>query len=99
MIKNFPPNTEPNLYAFTATIVGAITSNDFNNFELSSIGNWIILVGQYLVTVASQNQLLQSRKQNFNYFNNQKSNQNEIDYLLKAIKIIQEELEDIKKSI
>lgn len=101
MKNNFPPNTDPNLYAITATIVGAITSNDFNLFELSSIANWIILVGQYLLTVASQEQLIKSRSQNFNFFNDQKNNQsqNEIDYLLRTVKIIQDELENIKKSL
>lgn len=115
MHSSFPPNTDPNVFSFAAAVVGAISTGEFDVNELNSIGNWIILVGQYLLTFAAQQQLIESRMENFNINTNSKrykqggspyttgkSNQNqreEVDYLLEAVKIIQEELEKIKKNI
>ena len=58
MIRNFPPNYDPNLFSMVAAIAGAIVVGDFDDYELNSIGNWIILFGQYLLTFASQQQLI-----------------------------------------
>ena len=104
--ENFPPNTNPH------ACVG-----DFNANEQNSIGNWIIMVGQYVLTHAAQQQLIESRIENSNINinskkaksggsvytdnNENKSNQNqrnEVDMLIKAVKRMQEELENIKKS-
>lgn len=115
MIRNFPPNYDPNLFSMVAAIAGAIVVGDFDDYELNSIGNWIILFGQYLLTFASQQQLREQRIEGHNIninsrkakmggspYSNGKSNLNqqyEIDYLLKAIKIIEEKLNEINKKI
>jgi hypothetical protein len=113
MIKNFPPNTNPQLYSITAVIVGYAITDDFNVPELNSIGNWLILVGQYLLTFASQQQMIESRIDNNNIninskqakttgnpYTNGKSNQNtrqEVEYLLEAVNKMQKELENYTK--
>ena len=39
---------------------------DYNVNEQNSIGNWLILVGQFLLTNAAQQQLIESRIENTN---------------------------------
>jgi hypothetical protein len=115
MNKKFPPNTDPNLFSLYAVMVGYAIVNDFTMDEQNSIGNWIILVGQYLLTVSAQQQLIEARidnknininsreaKTTGNIYEGGKSNQNtreEVEYLLKAIKKMESELEQIKKDL
>ena len=111
--NNFPPNINPHLYAFLAVIVGAAIVDDFSVNEQSSIGNWLMLVSQYIITHASQQNLIEGRidRKNINinsnqfknggsHYHNNRSNQNsrdEVEYLMEAVKKIYEELEKIKK--
>lgn len=111
-MNNFPPNTDPNVFSLCAIIAGVISVQDFSMDELNSIGNWVILFGQYLLTVASQQQLIESRIENKNIninsrqaknggsvYTNGKSNQthrSEIDYLLEMMEKVQRELEQLK---
>ena len=67
-MNNFPPNTDPSIFTITAAIVGAISAGDFDDYELNSIGNWIILVGQYLLTYAAQMQLIENRIDRNNHY-------------------------------
>lgn len=90
MRNKFPPNTDPNIFAFTAAIIGAIVSDDFNAQELNSIGNWFELLGQYFLTYAAQKQLITSRN---NTNNNNKSQ--DIDNIQKAIKKIEAKLNEL----
>ena len=83
MTNKFPPNTDPNVFAFTAAIIGAIISDEFNAQELNSIGNWFELLGQYLLTYAAQKQLINSRNS---------SQTQDLNSILKAIKKIEDEL-------
>ena len=53
---NFPPNTDPHLFAMLAVTVGFASVGDYNANEQNSIGNWLILVGQYILTHAAQQQ-------------------------------------------
>lgn len=62
-MREFPPNTNPELFSITAIIVGLILEDDFNANELNSIGNWLILVGQITLTTAAQQQLIDGRYQ------------------------------------
>lgn len=61
MNTNFPPNIDPNTYSILAVLAGIISVDDFSMDELNSIGNWIILYGQYLLTVSAQQQLIEAR--------------------------------------
>lgn len=63
---NFPPNTDPHLYAVLAVTVGFACVSDYNANEQNSIGNWLILVGQYILTHAAQQQLIEARLENNN---------------------------------
>lgn len=60
-MKNFPPNFDPGLFSLSAVAVGAVLVDDFNANEQNSIGNWIVMVGQYMLTYAAQQQLIESR--------------------------------------
>jgi len=91
--ENFPPNINPQIYAWLASVVGSLLVGDFSALEQNSIGNWLIMVGQFILTNAAQQQLIEGRleKGNMNinsrehksggsYFaNNGKSNQNQRD--------------------
>lgn len=108
-MKNFPPNTDPFIFTITAAIVGAILTDDFDDYELNSIGNFIILVGQYLLTYAAQMQLIEARidRNNINinskeyknggspYRNGTKSNQNQRD----EVEYLLKAFEDMKKTL
>ena len=110
--KNFPPNINPNFFALSATLVGVALVDDFSAAEQSAIGNWLMLVSQYIITHAAQQNLIESRldKKNINinssqfksggsHYHNGKSNQNsreEIELLLESVKKIQEELKKLK---
>ena len=73
--SNFPPNTDPHLYAVLAVTVGFACVGDYNANEQNSIGNWLILVGQYILTHADQQQLIEARLENNNLnTNSQKHN-------------------------
>ncbi len=113
---NFPPSIDPHVFTLIAVAVGYACVGDYNANEQNSIGNWLIMVGQYVLTHAAQQQLIESRIENTNINinskkakkggsvytdNNQnKSNQNqrdEVDFLMNAVKKMQEKLEDIQK--
>ncbi len=117
MFQNFPPNINPQLFSILAVAVGAAIVDDFDVNEQNSIGNWVILVGQYLLTYAAQQALIEGRIDNYNVNINSrkaksggspytsshnKSNQNqrnEVDYLLRALQRMQQEIEKIKETI
>ena len=69
---NFPPNTNPHTFSLIAVAVGFACVGDYNANEQNSIGNWLILVGQYILTHAAQQQLIESRIENNNINSNSK---------------------------
>lgn len=89
-VENFPPNINPQVFSFLAVLIGAACVDDYSVNEQNSIGNWLILVGQFILTNAAQQQLIESRieHQNINinskehksggsyYAGGSKSNQN-----------------------
>lgn len=89
--NEFPPNMDPQLFSLSAVLIGASLANDFSVNEQYAIGNWLMLTSQYIITHASQQNLIEGRIQTPYY------NQNDIDYLLVAIQKIYDELEKIKK--
>lgn len=114
--NNFPPNIDPTTFAFTAVIIGAVIVGDLDVNEQNSIGNWFELVGQYILTNAAQQQVIEGRIENNNININSKkaksggghyttssnkSNQNqrnEVDFILREIQKIEQELQNIKKN-
>lgn len=73
---NFPPSTDPHLFAMLAVTVGFASVGDYNANEQNSIGNWLILVGQYILTHAAQQQLIETRLENNNLNINSQKNKN-----------------------
>lgn len=108
----FPPNINPSVFSFLAVLVGAGCVGDYDVNEQNSIGNWLILVGQFILTNAAQQQLIEGRLEAVNmninskqhkaggsYYTNGKSNQTqrmEVDFLLEAVAKLQKELQNIK---
>ena len=90
-VENFPPNINPQVFSFLAVLVGSALIGDYDVNEQNSIGNWLILVGQFMLTNAAQQQLIEGRIEHNNininskehksggsyYANNSKSNQNQ----------------------
>lgn len=66
--NNFPPNINPNIYAFSTYIIGMIIISDLNVTEQNTIGNWLMLLGQFIITNAGQQAMIESRieKNNIN---------------------------------
>ncbi len=89
--NNFPPDINPQVYSFIAVLIGSACVGDYNAAEQNSLGNWLILIGQFILTSAAQQQLIEGRIENSNininskeakmggsvYTNNSKSNQNQ----------------------
>ena len=73
---NFPPNTDPHLFSILAVSVGFACVGDYNANEQNSIGNWLILVGQYILTHAAQQQLIETRLENNNLNTNSQKHKN-----------------------
>lgn len=72
--SNFPPNINPTSYNFLAITIAIILVGDLNANEQNSLGNWFLLLGQYLATNAAQQQLIETRIENNNInINSQKS--------------------------
>ena len=88
-MKRFPNGIDPNLYALVGVAIAAVLSDEFNYYELNSLGNWLELMGQYILTIAAQESLNNNLIQNINNFS--------INDLIKAINKIENELEKIKK--
>ncbi len=73
---NFPPSIDPHTFSIIAVAVGYACVGDYNANEQNSIGNWLILVGQYILTHAAQQQLIESRIENNNINSNSKKAKN-----------------------
>ena len=63
-MNQFPPNTNPEVFSISAIIVALLIEDDFTSDELNSIGNWLFLLGQFILTTAAQQQLINNRYQN-----------------------------------
>ncbi len=74
MDTNFPPNIHPTTYNFIAIAIALLLVDDLNANEQNSLGNWFLLLGQYLATNAAQQQLIESRIENNNININSKKN-------------------------
>lgn len=66
MNNNFPPNIHPTTYNLIAVAIGIVLVGDLNANEQNSLGNWFLLLGQYLATNAAQQQLIEARIENNN---------------------------------
>ena len=96
-MKEFPPNINPEYFSLLAVISAYVYENDYNANELNSIGNWLILLGQFLLTTAAQQQLINAR-----YSNNTGSNiksDSDNHYTKNKEKANKEDLDNLKKIV
>lgn len=93
-MREFPPNINPELFTLTAIIVGLVIEDDFTASELNAIGNWLILVGQIVLTTASEKQLINNRIHSI--YNNQNTTQN-LKVLINEIESLRKEIDELKK--
>lgn len=108
-MPKFPPNINPELFTVIGCIVGLIVEDDYNANELNSIGNWLILVGQVLLTTAAQQQLINARysknegsniksdANNHYTKNREKANQSDLNNLARTIEIMAQEINKLKE--
>lgn len=83
----------PTVFSLSAIAIAVVLCEEFNFLEQNSIGNWLNLLGDYLLTNSAQIALINGQNNNQNNANNQ----NNLENLQKAIKKINEELEKIKR--
>lgn len=77
-------------YTFSAIVVGYLLINELNDKEQNDLGNWLMLIGQLLSTNASY-EVLENDKSNI-------TKEETINIIEKTIKVMKQELEDIKNS-
>ncbi len=95
-MENFPPNLNPTSYNLLAVAIAILLVGDLNANEQNSLGNWLLLVGQYLATNAAQQQLIESRIENTNInINSKKSKQGGSPYTTPNNKSNQNQREEV----
>ncbi len=110
--NDFPPNFDPTIFSWSAVIIGTILIGDLSVNEQGSLGNWFMLLGQYIVTSSSQQQLIEGRieknnininskksKQGFGPFtsSSNKSNQNQRDEVDFLLQEVQKIAQELEK--
>ena len=60
-MRDFPPNISPGFQTLTAIILAYAFRDDFTAQEQIAIGNWIIQVGQTMVTTAQFQRVIEER--------------------------------------
>ena len=98
-MKNITSNINPTVFSWSAIVVGTILCEELNVLEQNAIGNWIILLGDYLLTNAAQVAVIQSDNQSDDQNNNNNKPLNDDEKmasLQKAIKKIEDEIANLK---
>lgn len=103
---NLVPNTNSKTFTLSAIIIGYILIDDLTPAEQNSLGNWFMLIGQILSTNSAQQQVINNRTNQSNTSNqhiinsntnqNSNTNNNEIEIMQKAIRAIQQEIDNLK---
>lgn len=60
-MNNFPPNINWRYATLIATVLGYAASGDFTAREQIAIGNWILQIGQTLLTNATYQEMIENR--------------------------------------
>ena len=89
----FPPNINPESYSLSAVIIAAIIAPEFKIDEANTVGNWLVLFGDFLITCAGQATLIQNRQ--IPNTDPQNSNEDSLKSISNALKRIQEELDKL----
>ena len=86
-------NINPTVFSWSAVIIGTIICEELNAVEQSSVGNWLVLLGDYLLTNSAQIAVLQDNNQS----QNQMSNDDKIQMLEQVICRIEQELKNLQQ--
>ena len=68
------PNVPPPAFTLSAVVVGFLLVDNATPNEQNALGNWLMLVAQYLCTNAAYGQLLQSNAQTPGSFSENQNN-------------------------
>ncbi len=96
-------NVPPSLFSLTAVAIGSILTDNSTPNEQNALGNWLMLIAQYLCTNAAIGQLQQSNSQTPGSFSEQGSSNNDdnsndtIQMMQKMIEAMSKEIEELKK--
>ncbi len=88
----------PTSFTLSSVIVGMIATSDLSYSELNALGNWLVLLGDYLLTYAAQDYLVNQNIQRSQDMQDKINNKNNIDYLYDAINKMKDEIEKIKRN-
>ena len=88
----------PTTFTLSSVIVGMLATYDLTYPELNALGNWLVLLGDYLLTYAAQEYLIDQKKQRDQDFQEKINNKNNLDYLYDDINKMKEEIEKIKRN-
>lgn len=92
-MNNLLANINPTVFSWSAVIIGTIICEELNAVEQSSVGNWLVLLGDYLLTNSAQIAVLQDNNQS----QNQMSNDDKIQMLEQVICRIEQELKNLQQ--
>lgn len=102
---NLVPSINARTYTLSAIIIGYLLIDDATPAEQNSLGNWFMLIGQVLCTNSAQQQVINNRKNKSNSTNQHIINDNldsdtdyQINMINKAIKAMEKELVNLKKT-
>ena len=92
------PNVTPEIFSISAVVVGYLLIDDLSSNEQNALGNWLMLVAQVLCTNATYKQA-KANPNDENITNPSTSAQDTVGMLQKMMQALQQEIDDIKKSL
>ncbi len=84
---SFLQTLDPFEYTIFAAVIGFIWSGELTMYEKSSLGNFIMEIGQVMVTIAAQESLLQGMGHTYSH-----------DDVEQQIKDLQRQIDELKRS-
>lgn len=98
-MKNFLANIEAQPFTISACIISYVLSDNFTPNELNSLGNWLMLIGQYLETLTNQQILLNSVRNSTNNNTSPANTNNDVAMLKRMVDIMQKEINEINNKL
>ncbi len=95
---NLIPNVPAKVFSLSAVIVGYLLIDDLTANEQNALGNWLMLVAQVLSTNAYYKQVQAERGLDYKNMNPPNSKET-IEMMQKMIIAMQNEIDEIKKSL
>ncbi len=92
------PDVSPKVFSFSAVIVGYILIDDMTANEQNALGNWLMLTAQVLCTNAYYKQVQMERTQGTTSQTSPTPTET-VAMLQKMVQAMQQEIDEIKKSL